>query len=209
MSCFITFEGPEGSGKTTVIEHIKNVLSETHDIVKTREPGGIPISEKIREVLLDKEHSMDGRTEALLFAASRRQHLVERVIPALDAGKIVLCDRFIDSSLAYQGIARGIGFDNIMTINKFAIDTYMPDLTIYLKLDPAEGLQRIKDNQRENNRLDEETIDFHKKVVLGYNKLSELYPNRIKVVDAAQPIDKVVSDAANIINNYIQSRGEE
>ncbi|CAD2071435.1 Thymidylate kinase [Jeotgalicoccus aerolatus] len=209
MSCFITFEGPEGSGKTTVIEHIKNVLSETHDIVKTREPGGIPISEKIREVLLDKEHSMDGRTEALLFAASRRQHLVERVIPALDAGKIVLCDRFIDSSLAYQGIARGIGFDDIMAINKFAIDTYMPDLTIYLKLDPAEGLQRIKDNQRENNRLDEETIDFHKKVVLGYNKLSELYPNRIKVVDAAQPIDKVVSDAANIINNYIQSRGEE
>ena len=209
MSCFITFEGPEGSGKTTVIEHIKNVLSETHDIVKTREPGGIPISEKIREVLLDKEHSMDGRTEALLFAASRRQHLVERVIPALDAGKIVLCDRFIDSSLAYQGIARGIGFDNIIAINKFAIDTYMPDLTIYLKLDPAEGLQRIKDNQRENNRLDEETIDFHKKVVLGYNKLSELYPNRIKVVDAAQPIDKVVSDAANIINNYIQSRGEE
>ena len=209
MSCFITFEGPEGSGKTTVIEHIKNVLSETHDIVKTREPGGIPISEKIREVLLDKEHSMDGRTEALLFAASRRQHLVERVIPALDAGKIVLCDRFIDSSLAYQGIARGIGFDNIIAINKFAIDTYMPDLTIYLKLDPAEGLQRIKDNQRENNRLDEETIDFHKKVVLGYNKLSELYPNRIKVVDAAQPIDKVVSDVANIINNYIQSRGEE
>jgi len=209
MSCFITFEGPEGSGKTTVIEHIKNVLSETHDIVKTREPGGIPISEKIREVLLDKEHSMDGRTEALLFAASRRQHLVERVIPALDAGKIVLCDRFIDSSLAYQGIARGIGFDDIMAINKFAIDTYMPDLTIYLKLDPAEGLRRIKDNQRENNRLDEETIDFHKKVVLGYNKLSELYPNRIKVVDAAQPIDKVVSDAANIINNYIQSRGEE
>ena len=209
MSCFITFEGPEGSGKTTVIEHIKNVLSETHDIVKTREPGGIPISEKIREVLLDKEHSMDGRTEALLFAASRRQHLVERVIPALDEGKIVLCDRFIDSSLAYQGIARGIGFDDIMAINKFAIDTYMPDLTIYLKLDPAEGLRRIKDNQRENNRLDEETIDFHKKVVLGYNKLSELYPNRIKVVDAAQPIDKVVSDAANIINNYIQSRGEE
>ena len=140
MSCFITFEGPEGSGKTTVIEHIKNVLSETHDIVKTREPGGIPISEKIREVLLDKEHSMDGRTEALLFAASRRQHLVERVIPALDAGKIVLCDRFIDSSLAYQGIARGIGFDDIMAINKFAIDTYMPDLTIYLKLDPPRTL---------------------------------------------------------------------
>lgn len=152
---------------------------------------------------------MDGRTEALLFAASRRQHLVERVIPALETGKIVLCDRFIDSSLAYQGIARGIGFDDIMAINKFAIDTHMPDLTIYLKLAPETGLERIRDNARENNRLDEETIDFHKKVVLGYNELSELYPNRIKVVDAAQSIDSVVRDTLNIINTYIQSRGEE
>ena len=209
MSYFITFEGPEGSGKTTIIEHIRRLLAETHEVVKTREPGGIPISEKIREVLLTKEHDMDGRTEALLFAASRRQHLVERVIPALESRKIVLCDRFIDSSLAYQGIARGIGFDDIMAINKFAIDTHMPDLTIYLKLDPETGLQRIRDNARENNRLDDETIDFHKKVVLGYNELSELYPNRIKVVDAAQSIDSVVRDTLNIINTYIQSRGEE
>lgn len=209
MSYFITFEGPEGSGKTTVIEHIRALLSNSHEVVKTREPGGIPISEKIREVLLTKGHEMDGRTEALLFAASRRQHLVERVLPALEADKIVLCDRFIDSSLAYQGIARGIGFDEIMAINKFAIDTHMPDLTIYLKLEPEIGLERISNNARENNRLDEETIDFHKKVVLGYNELSELYPNRIKVVDAAQPIDSVVSDTLNIINAYIKSRGEE
>jgi thymidylate kinase len=209
MSYFITFEGPEGSGKTTVIEHIRVLLSDSHEVVKTREPGGIPISEKIREILLTKEHDMDGRTEALLFAASRRQHLVERVIPELEAGKIVLCDRFIDSSLAYQGIARGIGFDDIMAINKFAIDTYMPDLTVYLKLDPEMGLERIQDNNRENNRLDEETIDFHKKVVSGYNELSVLYPNRIKVVDASQSVDRVVSDTLNIINTYIQSRGEE
>lgn len=209
MSYFITFEGPEGSGKTTIIEHIRRLLAETHEVVKTREPGGIPISEKIREVLLTKEHDMDGRTEALLFAASRRQHLVERVIPALESRKIVLCDRFIDSSLAYQGIARGIGFDDIMAINKFAIDTYMPDLTIYLKLDPETGLQRIRDNARENNRLDDETIDFHKKVVLGYNELSELYPDRIKIVDAAQSVENVVTDTLNIINTYIQSRGEE
>ncbi len=209
MSYFITFEGPEGSGKTTIIEHIRRLLAETHEVVKTREPGGIPISEKIREVLLTKEHDMDGRTEALLFAASRRQHLVERVIPALEARKIVLCDRFIDSSLAYQGIARGIGFDDIMAINKFAIDTHMPDLTIYLKLDPETGLQRIRDNARENNRLDDETIDFHKKVVLGYNELSELYPDRIKIVDAAQSVENVVTDTFNIINTYIQSRGEE
>lgn len=209
MSYFITFEGPEGSGKTTIIEHIRRLLAETHEVVKTREPGGIPISEKIREVLLTKEHDMDGRTEALLFAASRRQHLVERVIPALEARKIVLCDRFIDSSLAYQGIARGIGFDDIMAVNKFAIDTHMPDLTIYLKLDPETGLQRIRDNARENNRLDDETIDFHKKVVLGYNELSELYPDRIKIVDAAQSVENVVTDTLNIINTYIQSRGEE
>ncbi len=209
MSYFITFEGPEGSGKTTIIEHIRRLLAETHEVVKTREPGGIPISEKIREVLLTKEHDMDGRTEALLFAASRRQHLVERVIPALESGKIVLCDRFIDSSLAYQGIARGIGFDDIMAVNKFAIDTHMPDLTIYLKLDPETGLQRIRDNARENNRLDDETIDFHKKVVLGYNELSELYPDRIKIVDAAQSVENVVTDTLNIINTYIQSRGEE
>lgn len=209
MSYFITFEGPEGSGKTTIIEHIRRLLAETHEVVKTREPGGIPISEKIREVLLTKEHDMDGRTEALLFAASRRQHLVERVIPALESRKIVLCDRFIDSSLAYQGIARGIGFDDIMAVNKFAIDTHMPDLTIYLKLDPETGLQRIRDNARENNRLDDETIDFHKKVVLGYNELSELYPDRIKIVDAAQSVENVVTDTLNIINTYIQSRGEE
>ncbi len=209
MSYFITFEGPEGSGKTTIIEHIRRLLAETHEVVKTREPGGIPISEKIREILLTKEHDMDGRTEALLFAASRRQHLVERVIPALESRKIVLCDRFIDSSLAYQGIARGIGFDDIMAVNKFAIDTHMPDLTIYLKLDPETGLQRIRDNARENNRLDDETIDFHKKVVLGYNELSELYPDRIKIVDAAQSVENVVTDTLNIINTYIQSRGEE
>lgn len=209
MSYFITFEGPEGSGKTTVIQRVKDLLEQSHDVIKTREPGGIPISEKIRDVLLTKGHEMDGRTEALLFAASRRQHLVERIIPALESGSIVLCDRFIDSSLAYQGFARDIGIDDIMAINKFAIDKHMPDLTVYLKLEPEIGLQRISDNARENNRLDEETIDFHKKVVLGYNELSALYPNRIKVVDASQSIDSVVSDAINIINTYIQSRGEE
>lgn len=209
MSDFITFEGPEGSGKTTIIARINEILSASYEVVATREPGGIPISEKIREVLLTKGHDMDGRTEALLFAASRRQHLVERVIPSLEAGKIVLCDRFVDSSLAYQGIARGIGFDDIMAINKFAIENYMPDLTIYLKLEPEEGLKRISENSREHNRLDAETIDFHKKVVLGYNELSELYPERIKIVNAAQPIDVVVSDTLNIINTYIQSRGEE
>lgn len=209
MSYFITFEGPEGSGKTTVIDSVYRKLSETREVIKTREPGGIPISEKIREILLDKGNDMDGRTEALLFAASRRQHLVERVIPALETGKIVLCDRFIDSSLAYQGIAREIGFQDIMTINQFAIGGYMPNLTIYLKLEPEVGLKRISDNKREDNRLDQETIGFHNKVVSGYNELSTLYPERIKVVDADQGIEKVVSDTLTIIEDYINSRGED
>lgn len=209
MSYFITFEGPDGSGKTTVINNIFKELSASRAVIKTREPGGIPISEKIRDILLDTGNDMDGRTEALLFAASRRQHLVERVIPALETGKIVLCDRFIDSSLSYQGMARDIGFQDIMAINQFAIGKYMPDLTIYLKLEPEIGLKRINDNNRENNRLDQETIDFHKKVVSGYNELSTLYPERIKVVDANQPIEQVVSDTLTIIEDYINSRGED
>jgi len=203
MGHFITFEGPEGSGKTTVISRVHEALSEKYDTMATREPGGITISERIRELLLSKDNDMDARTEALLFAAARRQHLVEKVLPALDAGKIVLCDRFIDSSIAYQGVARGIGADGVMEINRFAIEDHMPDLTIYLKLDPEIGLHRIESNKRDHNRLDAEKINFHKDVVLGYNELSENYPNRIKIVDADQSPEKVTRDALEIINQYL------
>ena len=186
MGHFITFEGPEGSGKTTVIAKVYEALSKKYDTMATREPGGIAVSEKIRELLLAKGNDMDARTEALLFAAARRQHLVEKVLPALDAGKIVLCDRFIDSSIAYQGVARGIGAAGVMDINRFAIEDHMPDLTIYLKLDPQIGLQRIESNKRDHNRLDAEKISFHKDVVLGYNELSDNYPDRIRIVDGDQ-----------------------
>ncbi|MFQ9616091.1 MAG: dTMP kinase, partial [Clostridium butyricum] len=129
---FIVFEGGEGTGKTTAIESIYDWIQEKDlKCIKTREPGGIKISEEIRQVILDKDNTkMDGRTEALLYAAARRQHLVEKVIPALNEGYVVLCDRFIDSSLAYQGFARGLGIDEVMSINKFAIGEYMPDLSI-------------------------------------------------------------------------------
>ena len=203
MSHFITFEGPEGSGKTTLIARVFEYLSKSHEVIMTREPGGIGISEMIREILLAKGNDMDERTEALLFAASRRQHLVEKVIPALETGKIVLCDRFIDSSIAYQGYARHLGTQAIMDINRFAIEYKMPDLTIYLKLDPEIGLERISSNERDHNRLDAEEIDFHKDVVMGYNELSENYPNRIKTVDASQSPDRVMEDAINIINQYL------
>ena len=148
MSYFITIEGPEGSGKTTVIKAIADQLIARFDVVCTIEPGGIKISEDIRKILLDEANVMDYRTEALLFAASRRQHLVEKVLPALQKGEIVICDRFIDSSLAYQGYARRIGMDEIRSINEFAIEGKYPDLTLYLKVSAEIGLNRIKDNSR-------------------------------------------------------------
>lgn len=209
MTIFITFEGPEGAGKTTIITMLNEALKDTNEVLVTREPGGIPISEKVRDILLANENDMDGRTEALLFAAARRQHLVEKVVPALEDGKIVLCDRFVDSSLAYQGYARNLGMDEIMQINQFAVENHMPDLTIYLKLSPETGLKRIQDNKRDSNRLDKETLEFHKNVVIGYNKLSENYPGRIKVVDADQSIEDVFKDTYSIIEKYMNRRGDK
>ena len=135
---FITLEGPEGSGKTTAVEAAVKKLEEMgYQIVRTREPGGTPISEQIRNVILDKANTaMDGRTEALLYAASRRQHLVEKVWPALKEGKIVICDRYLDSSLAYQGAARGLGIDEILNVNLFATENTWPDLTLLFDLKP-------------------------------------------------------------------------
>lgn len=133
---------------------------------------------------------------------------MEKVVPALEEGKVVLCDRFIDSSLAYQGYARGLGVEDIMQINRFAIENWMPDLTIYLQLPPETGLKRIQDNNRISNRLDAETLAFHKDVVSGYNELSENYPERIKVVDADREIEDVFKDIYNIIGKYLNHRGD-
>lgn len=191
---FITIEGPEGAGKTTVLKLIGESLKNLGlDVMLTREPGGIPIAEQIREVILNKENiAMDGRTEALLYAAARRQHLIEKVVPALNAGKIVLCDRFIDSSLAYQGYARGLGIDEVYSINQFAIEGLMPQLTIYFDIEPAEGLKRIKKSGiREVNRLDLEELQFHEKVRDGYKKSIEREKSRFFVVDASLPIEQV------------------
>ncbi|WMJ79987.1 dTMP kinase [Clostridium sp. MB40-C1] len=203
---FITIEGPDGSGKTSVIELLKIYLCEKNvKYIATREPGGINISEQIRNVILDKENiAMDGRTEALLYAASRRQHMAERVIPALKNGKLVICDRFVDSSLAYQGYARGIGIDEVMNINEFAIEGYMPDLTLYLDIEPEIGLERIsKNKEREVNRLDLEKLGFHKKVREGYYILLDKYPSRIKKIDASKSIEIVFNEITRILNKEI------
>lgn len=199
---FITLEGPEGSGKTTAVETAVNKLMEMgYQIVRTREPGGTPIAEQIRNVILDKNNTaMDPRTEALLYAASRRQHLVEKVWPALKEGKIVICDRYLDSSLAYQGGARGLGVDNILNINLFATENTWPDLTLLFDIKPEIGLERIAKNaNREVNRLDLEKIEFHNKVRQTFLDLSKRYPERFVVIDASQSREKVAEDTLQAI----------
>ncbi|MCD8916440.1 dTMP kinase [Staphylococcus simulans] len=203
MSAFITFEGPEGSGKTTILQRVSERLNEQFDILTTREPGGVPAAEQIREILLEGE-AVDDRTEALLFAASRREHLVEKVIPALNAGKVVLCDRYIDSSLAYQGYARGIGVDEVRAINEFAINGLYPDLTIYLDITAETGRERIQSNARNMNRLDHESIAFHQRVIEGYHQLIEQDSKRYAVIDANQSIDAVVDAAYKAITQYLE-----
>ena len=186
---FITIEGPEGSGKTTAVDTaVKELEKMGYQIVRTREPGGTPIAEQIRNVILDKNNTaMDQRTEALLYAASRRQHLVEKVWPALKEGKIVICDRYLDSSLAYQGGARGLGVDNILQVNSFATEGTFPDLTLLFDIKPEIGLARIAANSnREVNRLDLEKIDFHNKVRNTFLELAKRYPERYVVIDASQ-----------------------
>lgn len=203
---FITFEGPEGAGKTSVLKMIAQRLKEEQlDVLMTREPGGIEIAEKIREVILNPAHTqMHERTEALLYAAARAQHFYEKVAPALAAGKHVLCDRFIDSSFAYQGYARGIGVDEVLSINEFAIGQKLPDVTIYFDVKPEIGLARIQANRADEiNRLDAEGLTFHKKVQEGYKLAIERYPNRMRVVDASQPIEKVVDDVWMILKSLL------
>lgn len=197
---FITIEGPEGAGKTTIIGMLATALMERGiKVIVTREPGGIPIAEQIREVILNKENTaMDARTEALLYAAARRQHLVEKVLPHLQEGSIVLCDRFIDSSLAYQGYARGLGMDEVYNINHFAIDGRMPDTTLYFDIDPEVGLNRIDQHKgREVNRLDLEELHFHEKVREGYHLLLERFKDRIIMIDASQSVEDVFQQALN------------
>lgn len=190
---FITFEGNDGAGKTTVCKAIyKKLLEQGYDVIYTREPGGSQIAEKIRDILLNTHNqSMDPRTEALLYAASRRQHLVEKILPALEKKQIVLCDRFIDSSLAYQGYARKIGMSSIWSINQFAIDGHMPDRTIFLSVSIETGQKRM-DIRGEKNRLDLEANDFHQAVRKGYEFLCEQQKDRIVVIDAEPELDTVI-----------------
>lgn len=196
---FISFEGPDGAGKTSVIKAIVDRLADVkldNQVVLTREPGGTPIGEAIRDLLLSsKSVDMDGWTEAYLFAASRRQHVVEKIKPALKSNQIIICDRFVDSSVAYQGQGRQLGFDQIWELNQAAVGDCLPDLTFVLDLPIEEGLQRIAQHRTDQiNRLDEETLTFHQRVRQGFLKQAQRDPQRIVVVDASQEITAVVKD---------------
>ena len=198
----VSLEGPEGAGKTSVLQAIIPILEDRGiEVLSTREPGGVLIGEKIREVILDPSHTeMDPKTELLLYIASRRQHLVEKVLPALAAGKLVIMDRFIDSSVAYQGFGRGLDIDAINWLNEFATDGLKPDLTLYFDIEVEEGLARIAANSdREINRLDMEGLDLHRKVRQGYLSLLEREGNRIEKIDASLPLDQVIENTQQLL----------
>ncbi|MCO6184418.1 dTMP kinase [Leuconostoc fallax] len=207
---FISFEGPEGAGKTSVlqalIEELIPMLGD--ELVTTREPGGNPIAEAIRAILQPEEdNGMDKRTEALLYAAARRQHLVETIQPALAAGKVVISDRYIDSSLAYQGGGRDLGVDRIWTLNQFATEGLLPDLTVYLDVPADIGLKRVMQHrQGKIDRLDKEDLSFHIKVRNTYLALRDQFPDRIQVIDATQPLETVITATRALIWQQLKNR---
>ena len=205
---FITFEGPDGSGKSTVIKAVyERLINDGYSVILTREPGGTPIAEKIRDIILDNSNTaLDARTEALLYAASRRQHLVEKIWPAIKEGKIVLCDRFLDSSLAYQGEGRKLGIENILNVNLFATENTYPDLTLFFNISPEEGLKRVsKDKKRVVDRLDNENANFHQTVYNGFLKVNSMYKDRIQVVDATKSLNEVIENAYKIIKSKLEN----
>lgn len=203
---FITFEGPDGSGKSTIIKKVyEKLVNDGFDIVLTREPGGTPIAEKIRDIILDNSNvALDARTEALLYAASRRQHLVEKIRPALKEGKIVLCDRFLDSSLAYQGGGRNLGVQNVLNINLFATENTYPDLTLFFDIDPELGLKRVsQDKKRVADRLDNENENFHEKVYSTFKEIVNTNSQRIITIDASKSIEEVTECAYRTIKEKL------
>lgn len=209
--CFITFEGGDGSGKTTLIEKLFEVLlSRRLEIVKVREPGGTPLGEDIRHLLLhDRESPMSFYTELCLFLASRAQHIQEVILPALNSKKILLCDRFNDSTIAYQGHARGLGSESVEKFCNFVCENLYPDLTLYLDIDPELGLKRVKKLPHRNSmkgldRIEAEHISFHQKIREGFHLIAKKYPDRFFIIDASQSIEKVFERSLEIIERKLK-----
>lgn len=201
---FITFEGGEGSGKTSIITRLVPMLEKLgQNVLTSREPGGVKIAEDIRNIILNPENTqMCYETEALLFAASRMQHLREKVIPALESGKLVICDRYLDSSLVYQGYSRGLGFEKVMQVNAFALE-YMPKKTFFIDVKPTVGLERLKGREK-CDRLDKEKLEFHDNIYQGYKELARLYPDRIVTINGERDIEEIVLDIYNQILSLLK-----
>lgn len=209
---FITFEGGEGAGKSSLIESIKKYLdSKALEYIVTREPGSTELGEHLRELVLQEKKgkkissstsaSMSNKAELCLFLASRAQHIKEVIIPALEEKKIVLCDRYNDSSIAYQGHARGLGISEVIEFSSFIIEGAIPDLTLYLDIDPKIGLSRV---QTKLDRIESEKFEFHEKIREGFHVLAEKFPERIKIIDASKSFDDVFENAMNYILKFIK-----
>lgn len=207
MSLFITFEGPEGSGKTTQIPRVARFLEARGiPVLCTREPGGTPISEQIREVILSKDnHAIRDETEALLYSAARAQIVAELVRPALAEGKTVLCDRYADSTLAYQGYGLGLDLDALRVITRFATGGLVPDLTFYIDVPVADGIARKR--RGETNRLDEKAIAYHERVRAGYLEMARAEPGRWVIVDGTHSVDDVQRQIRDRLEQELKRRG--
>lgn len=201
---FITLEGPDGSGKSTMLKLIEEYLKDNKiDYITSREPGGTKIGEDIRKIILDVDNkNMSNETEALLYAASRAQHVSEKILPAIEEGKLVLCDRFLLSSLAYQGVGRDLGIEEVKLINDFGTKGLVPDLILFFHVDPEVTLMR-KTKNLGGDRLEQEGVNFHNKVYNGYMELLDKYPENIELIDATKPIDEVLEQALSKIQKII------
>nr|WP_246565852.1 dTMP kinase [Tissierella carlieri] len=206
---FIALEGPDGSGKSTIIKLIGNYLKDKGiEFVMTREPGGTLIGEEIRHIVLDEKNTgISDETEALLYAAARGQHVHEKILPSLKEGKLVLCERFVLSSLAYQGVGRGLGIEKVKAINDFAIRGVYPDLILFFHVDPEVTLERKTGNQG-GDRLEQEGNDFHRTVYEGYMELLKLYPKNIKVIDATKSIEEVLEQSIKEVEDLLTKKRE-
>ena len=201
----LVISGFLGAGKTTFINSATEYLvKKGYKVITTREPGGTEFSEKVRELLFDSSNEIDAKTESLLFCVSRRDHIIKKIIPYVEDGYIVICDRFVDSSIAYQSYGRGLNKQDIMDINKYTTDGLEPDLTLYFNVDVEVGLSRTK-GRGENNRMDNESLKFYKDVKRGYDELSNDYKERIKVIDANQDYEKVEKDAFKILEGFLDN----
>lgn len=203
----ISLEGPDGAGKTTVLQKILPELEKSrYKVVSTREPGGVRVAEEIRNIILSTENTeIDSKTELMLFAAARRLHLQTKMLPALEAGKLVIVDRFIDSSVAYQGYGRELGVQPVNWLNEFATDGLKPDLTLYFDIDTDVALERIMKNRGDEvNRLDLERAEMHRKVRKGYLEIVKNDPKRFATIDASQNLAAVVADSLKAIKDRFQ-----